>query len=220
MAAGGHFLSDVVWSGLIAFGVAHGICYYVLRIPAREDSREAPYPRLDRNPRRKAAAVAAAVLLCAGIIGGGVLATPHYLDLNARILPGDFPSAPERLEVVADALDVEILFSPGPESEIRCTGYVHGFGLPANEFRATWEFEKRPVPTLRYRVSRKGWFTDIDGVARLRVPRRNLQSLLVRVGSGDITVADEPETGTPPGRLPALDLHTSDGSVRQPSRTE
>jgi membrane-associated PAP2 superfamily phosphatase len=50
MAAGGHFLSDILWSGLIAFGTAHVLYYYVLRIPAREDSRDVLYPRIERSP--------------------------------------------------------------------------------------------------------------------------------------------------------------------------
>jgi lipid A 4'-phosphatase len=40
MAAGGHFLSDVVWSALMAYGIAHCLYYYVLRIPAQEDVRD------------------------------------------------------------------------------------------------------------------------------------------------------------------------------------
>lgn len=38
MAAGGRFLSDNLWSGLIALGAAHVLYYYVFRNPAREDS--------------------------------------------------------------------------------------------------------------------------------------------------------------------------------------
>jgi hypothetical protein len=215
MAAGGHFLSDVAWSGLIALSVAHVVYYYLLRIPAREDARETPYPRLESSPRRKAAAIAGAILLCAGIVGGGILATPHYADLAAGFRPGDFPAAPERLEVTADALDVEIVLSAGPDPEIRCSGYVHGFGLPSSRFRADWEFDERPIPTLRYRVTRTGVFTDIDGVARLRLPRRLLRSVLVRVGRGDITVIDEQGSAASSDRAPALELHTSDGRIRR-----
>ncbi|MBI4179267.1 phosphatase PAP2 family protein [bacterium] len=36
MAAGGHFLSDVVWSAFLSLAVAHVLYSYVLRIPARE----------------------------------------------------------------------------------------------------------------------------------------------------------------------------------------
>jgi len=38
MAAGGHFLSDVLWAGLISLGIAHVLYYYVLRIPAYENA--------------------------------------------------------------------------------------------------------------------------------------------------------------------------------------
>jgi hypothetical protein len=44
-------------------------------------------------------------------------------------------------------------------------GFLHGFGLPTNDFKAVWEFDALPVPVLRYRVTLEGWFTDIDGTA-------------------------------------------------------
>ena len=37
MAAGGHFLSDVLWSGCIAFAVTLMLYYFVLKIPMREE---------------------------------------------------------------------------------------------------------------------------------------------------------------------------------------
>jgi membrane-associated PAP2 superfamily phosphatase len=54
MAAGAHFLSDAVWSALIVYIVAHGLYYYVLRIPAREDSRQTLYPLIAHSKRLKA----------------------------------------------------------------------------------------------------------------------------------------------------------------------
>jgi len=218
MAAGGHFLSDVVWSGLIALGVAHGLYYYGMRIPAREDSRASLFPWIERSPRRKASAITAAVLLCAGILVGGILASPHHEDLTARIRLADFPEAPESVEVIVDTLDVELTLPRDPPAEIECAGSVHGFGLPSSRARVSWEYEKLPVPTLRYRVARTGWFTDIDGVARIRLPWRNLRKVIVRVGRGDIRVDDETGGQFEAARLPALDLDTADGHVRQPQQ--
>lgn len=212
MAAGGHFLSDAVWSGLIAFGVAHALYYYVLRIPAREDSRADVYPLIERRPRLKAAAISAAVLLGLGVVGGGVLATPHHRDLAERVRLADFPASPEAVEIRVDTLDVEIRLVAGP-AEIACEGYVHGFGLPTNEIRASWAFEERPVPTLRYRVAEKGWFTDIDGVARVRIPARGVRRIAVRAARGDISVTDATGGSIAADRLPTLDLHTADGRV-------
>ena len=54
MAAGGHFLSDVVWSAILALGIAHALYYHVLRIPRVEAGQflafGAPHvaPRLNR----------------------------------------------------------------------------------------------------------------------------------------------------------------------------
>ncbi len=215
MAAGGHFLSDVVWSGLIALGVAHVLYYYALRIPAREEMRASLYPRIEQSPRLKAAAAATAILLGAGILLGGALATPHHQDLAARVAPVDFPAAPEAFEVEVDALDVEIRVVDDPSPEISLSGYVHAFGLPTSRIRVEWEFLGKPVPTLRYRVARKGWFTDIDGVVRIRLSCRDLRRIAVRAGRGDIRV-DDARGSAPACPLPALDLHTADGRVRKP----
>lgn len=218
MAAGGHFLSDVVWSGLIALGVAHLLYYYVLRVPAREDSRASLFPWIERSPRRKAAAIAAVVLLGAAVVVGGILASPQHADLSARVRTADFPAEPEAVEVIVDTLDVEIVLVSEPPGEIECAGTLRGFGLPTNEIRAAWEFRERPAPTWTYRIAQKGWFTDIDGVARIRLPVRNLRRITVRVGRGDIRIVDA--TGGRPGagHLPALDLHTGDGRVRTRGR--
>ncbi len=218
MAAGGHFLSDAVWAGLIAFGVAHALYYYVLRIPAREDSRADVYPLIERRPRLKAAAIAAAVLLGLGIAGGGLLATPHHRDLAQRFRLADFPAPPEAVAVQVDTLDVEIRLVADPPGEIACEGYVHGFGLPTNEIDASWTFEERPLPTLRYRVLEKGWFTDIDGVARIRIPARAVRRIAVRAARGDISVALASGEVLAADRLPTLDLRTADGHVHPTGR--
>ena len=215
MAAGGHFLSDVVWSGLIALGVAHTLYYYGLRIPAREEMAASLYPRIERSPRLRAAVTAAAILLGAGILLGGALATPHHEDLTARVLTTDYPAAPEAFEVIVDTLDVEVRLVADPPAEIALTGYVHAFGLPTSRIRVSWEFQEEPVPTLRYRVAQRGWFTDVDGVARIRLPCRDLRRVTVRVGRGDIRV-DDATGGAAAGLLPALDLFTADGRVRKP----
>ncbi len=216
MAAGAHFLSDAVWSGLIAFGVAHALYYYVLRIPAREDSREELYPLIGRRPGWRAAAVSAGVLLGLGIVAGGLLATPHHRGFEGRIRLADLPALPGSLTLQVDTLDVEVLLAGDAEGGIECEGDVHGFGLPTNRIEASWTYEKDPVPALRYRVAERGLYTDIDGVLRVRVPARAVGRICVRVGRGDIDVSVEP--GAAAGGLPVLDLYTAEGRVRRPSR--
>ncbi|MGE5189970.1 MAG: phosphatase PAP2 family protein [Gemmatimonadota bacterium] len=214
MAAGAHFLSDVVWSGLIALGTAHALYYHALRIPAREDSRADIYPLIEGRPRARAAAIAAAVVLGLAIAAGGLFATPHRTDLAARIRPADLPTSPEEIDVRVDTLDVEIRLVADPSGEIGFDGSVQGFGLPTSEILARWTFDRHPVPTLRYRVAETGWFPDIDGVLRIRIPVRGLRRITVRAARGDIDVTDA--TGTAAGaRLPILDLRTGNGRVRR-----
>ena len=211
MATGAHFLSDAFWAALISFSIAHVLYYYVLRVPAREDARATLYPLLEHSPRLKAAAIAGMILLGAGIIGGGMLASPTDKDLTARIRLEDLPARPVMIEIQADTLDIDLRLVSGPAGEIECTGAVHGFGLPTNEISAVWQFEEQPRPTARFRVSQKGLFTDIDGIAHVRVPVQHLEWIVVRVKRGDISVAD----ATGGGVLPQLDLATADGRVQR-----
>jgi lipid A 4'-phosphatase len=215
MATGAHFLSDAVWSALIAFIVAHVLYYYVLRIPAREDARSAVYPLIGQSPRLKAATITIMTLLSAGIIVGGMLANPHDRDLTARIRLGDFSARPVVIEIYADTLDIDLRLVSGLVNEIECTGAVHAFGLPINKITAVWQFEEKPRPTLQYRVSQKGLFTDIDGIAHLSIPVQNLERITIRVKRGDISVVDATGGDVAAGQLPRLDLATADGRVQK-----
>ena len=216
MAAGGHFLSDAVWAGLISFSAAHVLYYYGLRVPAREDSYSpAPVP-VQRRRHPGALTVAAAVVLVAAVIGGGVLASWRYADLTARVPFRSLPKTPQIVEVVADTLDVEIHLIREPATEIECTGDVHGFGLPTDDIRAGWTFEDRPIPTLCYRVAEKGWYLYIDAVARIRLPWRTLRTVIVRTQHGNISVIDETGGAFAEGPHPTFDLHSADGRANGP----
>jgi hypothetical protein len=120
------------------------------------------------------------------------------------------------MEVLVDTLDVEIQLVAGPPNEVECMGYVHAFGLPINKLRADWEYEERPVQTLRYRVTQRGWFTDIDGVANIRLPRKNLRTIVIRAKHGDIRIINATGQSLTEGRPLELDLHTEDGIVQRP----
>lgn len=215
MATGAHFLSDAVWAALISFSIAHVLYYYVLRIPAREDVRATMYPLLDQSPRLKAAMIAGMVLLGAGIMGGGMLANPTDRDLTARIGLDDFPARPVQIEILADTLDIDLRLVRGTANEIECMGAVHSFGLPTNEITAVWQFEERPRPTVRLRVAQKGLFTDIDGIAHVRIPVQYLERIVVHVRRGDISLVDATGGGVAASHLPQLDLVTAEGRVQR-----
>ncbi|NTW59035.1 MAG: phosphatase PAP2 family protein [Nitrospirae bacterium] len=135
MAAGGHFLSDNIWSGLIALGVAHTLYYYILRIPAREDSVSTLYPLLERDRRFRIAAFAGAAVLGVGILIGGVVASPHYLDLHYRTRLSNYPIKPELIEITAGRLDVELVLISDERERVESSGAIRGFGLPTNDLQ-------------------------------------------------------------------------------------
>jgi hypothetical protein len=216
MAAGAHFLSDAVWSALIAYIVAHGLYYYTLRIPAREDARPTLYPLIAHSKRLKAVTVVAAVVISLGIIGGGILANPHDRDLAGGVSLSALPARPETVEVVADTLDVELHLVDDPQGTVASEGFLHGFGLPTNDIKAIWEFDASPVPVLRFRVTLKGWFTDIDGTAQIRIPVKDLHRITVRLRHGDIRVFYETHNAT--RAESRLDLQTGEGSVFLPQQ--
>ncbi|HUL00720.1 MAG TPA: hypothetical protein VLX29_07685 [Nitrospirota bacterium] len=156
--------------------------------------------------------VVAAVVIGLGIIGGGILANPHDLDLTGGVTLADLPAQPETVEVVADTLDVELHLVDDPMGAFASEGFLHGFGLPTNNIKAVWEFDALPVPVLRYRVTLEGWFTDIDGTARIRIPVRGLHRVTVRLKHGDIRVFYETHSATS-RKTPMLDLQTKDGKL-------
>src|SRR5436305_5189335 len=97
MAAGGHFLSDVIWSALLALGVAHVLYYDVLRLSGHElrESEAASAGSPAAAPAARWHHLAAAV---AALGGAGVLlalfATPHGTELTANVPPSSLPRAP------------------------------------------------------------------------------------------------------------------------------
>jgi lipid A 4'-phosphatase len=222
MAAGGHFLSDVIWSALLALGVAHVLYYDLLRLPAHElresEAVSAGTPAATPAARWHPLAAAAAAL------GGAVVllalfATPHGTELTANIPLSSLPRAPRAFEITARTANVEIVVVDAPATELSVTGELHGFGLPTSRLETHVDFDLKPVPTLRYRIEQHGWFTDLDGAALARVPVGELERIGVHLGRGNIRVTDSTrEHVVERGRL-KLDLRTSAGHVQAPRRS-
>ncbi len=212
MAAGGHFLSDVAWSALIALGLAHALYHHVLRVPARE-SRAAllpgpggPAPRWQRVGAALAALGGVAVLVA-------LFATPHGTPLAAEVRLASLPQAPEVFEVTAQKADIVIALTDAPGGVVSVSGELHGFGLPTSHLRASARFVARPVPTLEYRIEQQGWFTDLDGSAVIRVPAASFKRVVVRLDRGNIEVADDTRDGVVARGAVQLDLRTGSGRI-------
>lgn len=216
MAAGAHFLSDVVWSALLALGLAHALYHYVLRIPAHPARPAEALP--GRTSGRRAHAALAALAAAGGaIVLLALFASPHGTQLASDIPLTSLPRSPTVFEVIADSANVNVIVVDTPAASVSVVGELHGFGLPTSRLRAHAEFAADPVPTLRYRIEQRGWFTDLDGAVAIRVPRGQLQRLVVRVHHGNIRVTDATRLGIDAGGRLQLDLRTAAGSVQRPA---
>jgi lipid A 4'-phosphatase len=210
MAAGGHFLSDVIWSALLALGVAHVLYHYVLRVPVYESLEAGAV--VPRGPMSRAQRwiVAGAALGGVGVLLA-LFAAPHGTELAAKI---PLSVSPRSFEVTARRANVEIVIVDAPADHVSIDGELHGFGLPTSRLEARSGFTLEPVPTLRYRIEQHGWFTDLDGIVRVRVPAGELQRIAVHLERGNIRVTDATREGVVrTGRI-KLDLRTASGRAR------
>jgi membrane-associated PAP2 superfamily phosphatase len=182
MAAGAHFFSDIVWSALLAFGVLHVLWYHLLPAPAIDAAGVATGSWRWRRLSTVVAALAGAGILLA------LFATPHGTVLTERVPLS--AGSPRILEVVADTANVTLVLLDGPDHELAIDGELHGFGLPGSRLAARAELVSRPQPALRYRIESRGWLTDVDGVATVRVPAAAFDRVIVDLHRGNIVVSD------------------------------
>jgi lipid A 4'-phosphatase len=211
MAAGGHFLSDVIWSALLAFGVCHVLHYDALRTFGADPAIAAVAAACLRSSRFQRALVLVAALGGVGILAA-LFATPHGTSLSASVPFSSLPSTPRVLDVEAKRANIDIVLVDTPASQLSIVGELHGFGLPMSRLEPHIGFQLEPVPTLRYRIEQHGWFTDLDGLARLIVPASGLHRVVVRLGTGNIT--DATRAGVVKKAAVLLDLSTDDGRVQ------
>jgi lipid A 4'-phosphatase len=212
MAAGGHFLSDVVWSAILALGVAHLLYHHVLRIPhlaARESAAGEAAGARSRGSRW----LSIVAVLGGSAVLAALFAAPHGAQLATTVQLASLPSAPRTFAVEARTANVRIVLVDSADGQLSIDGELHGFGLPTSRLDARLEFEPQPSPTLRYRIHQYGWLTDLDGSAAIRLPARGLDCIVVRVMRGNVTVTDKTGGAVVANRLLRLDLQTMHGRV-------
>jgi len=217
MAAGAHFLSDVIWSALLAFVVVHVLGYHVLRLPSPDSAAAPPaVPATAGSGGQRAATLIAVAGAVAVLLA--LFAMPHGTALSARVSLASLSAAPRVLEVDADAANVSIVLVDQPAGVLTIDGELHGFGLPMSRLGAHLEVLPQPQPRLRYRIEARGWLTDVDGLATLAVPGDAFERVIVNVGRGDIQVTDATRAGVVTQRRVRLELHSGRGHVQLTSR--
>lgn len=202
IASGDHFLSDVIWSGVMAYGVALALYFAVLRIPQRESDRLAETQAIPSD-RHHHLAIAGYGVLGVAMLSGVLFATPVSDSEREVVRRGEFQPDPRVLRIEAD--HVRLIFNriEGPGlGLVRLK--VRGFGFPS-----AWVDRdlKTDGGTLTYRIAHKGLFTERDTKLLVGLAEGQWDRVEARVGAGDILVHPLGDA------VPQLDLVTADGSV-------
>lgn len=203
MTAGDHFLSDVIWSGIIVHTSTLILYYGVLRIPSRELARPACPMAIAARPRRPRLLLLGHSVLGLVLLSGVLLATPINGTMRELLTPGEFEPDPRVVRIEADYLDLILHEIDGPGLGL-VRLQARGFGLPS----ARVEQDLRAQDgILTYRLTHKGVFTERDTKLVVGLAAGHWDRIEARVAKGDIRVQRLGLTA------PQLDLSSADGSV-------
>lgn len=202
MAAGAHFLSDVIWSALLALGLAHVL----------SQCRQAARPPMSMRVNR---AMTALALTGAAVVLLALFVTPHGKPFSMRIDLEMLPRPPQILEITASSANIDIVIGDFPKAQMLAQGELHGFGWPGSRLETSVVLRAQPTPTVSFRIEERGWITDLSAWATLTVPSSGLQRIVVRLQKGNIHVTDETQSQVVRNGILRLDLHTDSGRVQK-----
>ena len=201
MLAGAHFTSDVIWSGCLIFLVSWLLYYFVLNIPAREDSED------ERARTPKTLTLIGGIALVVGIIVGALLATPVYEEIHdaSHILTTDEEPVPititcQECELTIHYMDIE---------EISVDGTSEGFGWTGSDV----DFEL--IQTNNFILltqEQEGFFTELATRLDIKISPRHINAISIKVDKGLVNIVSD-EHNAPP-----LSLELDEGSCTLPQQ--
>ena len=207
MAAGAHFLSDVLWSAFFTAGASFLLYYFVFRIPQHEDAgndtaKGLPHPYW---------VAAASIVLAAGAISSVLAATPSYTDLRYTFsLP---PHRPATLSLNIGRCDTILFFNESTDGRLSVGGEIQGFGWPWSRIYQRASMTTNDAGSrIEISAGNKGYFTEFSGQVRVSVPAGVVTSVIARTDRGDITLK-----GAARDPLPAFHLRIRQGELVAPA---
>ncbi|WP_455212254.1 phosphatase PAP2 family protein [Kaarinaea lacus] len=209
MAAGGHFLSDVLWSGMMSFFAAYLVFYYILRVPQRRAAAQSgsATPATKTPPWQ----IAAYVVVGAGVLIGSLFGFPLDKNLRYTLDADKMPTAPNVVTLNIDKANVEIHLHNNVKPWLNLQANVRSFGLPTNKVHTSTEIATKPVARFNYGLQHNGIYSELNSVVKVKLATTHLQRLVVNVQQGDIVVYEEGDM-----KLPQLELTTTQGQVTKP----
>lgn len=156
MAAGGHFLSDVVWSMFIPFLVCAGL-YKLYEAKLERDPEATSFSR-------KAGLLYSAIAFV--VLSIGLFNWPVKINQNQQIAYQPYTT----ITVNAGHLEVELQAleaGTGTNGELGLNFYVKGFGLPGSKLLLN---QQVTGDTLTLTVDEQGLLTEVEGKLRIQAP--------------------------------------------------
>lgn len=181
MIAGGHFASDVIWSGGIVWIVAlTGV--YLFRI-------DEPYvpKELDEKLRKRRARLATLFLgiLLPVITAGIMVATPYISQKHLLVSHADLVRSHSSV-IEANVLDAMV--EVNDDTCFRADYKVNAFGFPNSKIRGRYT----EGDTGRYQIQVMGWYTEIRNHISMHFPMQEARQYILNVDKGriDCTLPD------------------------------
>jgi len=205
MAQGGHWCSDVVFSGIIVY-LTGAVLFYALKL----DKALWFYPtgeRINRRQRTVITFIVSVVLFF--LILGVVLATPYSQKKSFKT--GSYDSRPDLFNQVSlDLPEAELVIYS--VDRIFFKQVTQGFGFPRSSLNPVFR-EEVVSDTLKVSFSqtKKGFFTELDNKVTMDYPFSENGELNLRLGKGNVSLYLPEDIGSIRLRITidkgTLDLH-------------
>lgn len=177
MADGGHFASDVVFSGLIVSWVSFVFYHFVLKLSGdAQNMRNLKWPQ-GRSSRLLS--VGAAAVATIAILGIALVATPFKQDFDLEPEDSNF----SQIQVQIDQANLEISWDPTTQSAVHFLGQSRGFAFPKSSVRTHCETVNK---ILKCKIQKKGLFSDYESNLKITLNPRLVNSLDVSLKKGEV----------------------------------
>lgn len=181
MSQGGHFLSDVLWSGIVVFFSAWLTYHYILKIPQREIGL---LQAKDNSPRKARTTFLVSLSLVVAIVAGILLATPvfkEYVFTSAELKAG------ENNELALSCERCYIRLTLDNTQQIHLHQTAQGFGFPgAKVYHWLYMSFARDTNEYFFHFTSRGFFSELVNTIEISLPAQNLTSLSLEVKQGDV----------------------------------
>ncbi len=197
MAAGGHYLSDVLWAGFLCYLVSHLLYYYGFKVPEKEQKPLSGKPA-ENTPQKKTLLLALPLLLL--LTAGALAMYPYETTMNYRLPPASEKKTPPSFRFFCDKCRLNISFSQDmpSSSPALITGFARGNGFPKSRIYHGLRHKtlKTGEEEFYFEMTTSGTFLEMNNEIQLSLSPGKLKRINIAVEKGDIHIRKMPPEGS------------------------